>query len=326
MDAYSAILGTLKLKGALFFSADFTAPWFIEAPASPQLAQVLQLGPVHVVSFHLLTDGQATVRMHAGETTGLVAGDIVVFPHGDAHHMLSVDGACQVQDAAVLRKVQAHDLSPLRLGGGGARTRFVCGYMACDPFFCRTILDGLPAVLRVNVRSEPAGLWLEQTILHLLEEVSSQAAGTEAVLAKLAEALFTDTLRRHAASLPESHTGWLAAVRDPYVAKALALLHRDTVRPWSIAALAQEVGLSRTVLVERFTRLLGIPPITYLTRWRLQLAGRALASTSRRTCEIAEDVGYESEAAFNRAFKREMGLPPARFRREQQRDGSPPSP
>ena len=180
---------------------------------------------------------------------------------------------------------------------------------------CRPILDGLPAAFKVNLRTDRSGHWLENSILHLVEEAASGHAGSEAVLAKWSEALFVDTLRRYVAGIPEQEIGWLAAARDPMVGRSLTLLHGKAHHPWTIAELAREVGLSRSALVERFTRYLSEPPMSYLIRWRLQLAARALAATSRGVAEIASDVGYESEAAFNRAFKREFGLPPARYRR-----------
>jgi transcriptional regulator GlxA family with amidase domain len=204
----------------------------------------------------------------------------------------------------------------MQAGGGGEVTRFVCGYMACDPLLCRPILQGLPPAFKVNLRTDRSGEWLENSILHLVEEAGSGQAGSEAMLAKLSEALFVDTLRRHIAALPEQEIGWLAGVRDPIVGKSLTLLHGKAQYRWTIAELASEVGLSRSALIERFTRYLSEPPIAYLMRWRLQLAARALAATPRGVAEIASDVGYESEAAFNRAFKREFGLPPARYRRE----------
>ena len=188
--------------------------------------------------------------------------------------------------------------------------------MACDRFACRPILEGLPTVLKVNIRSDQSGKWLESSILHLLEEAASGKPGSEALLAKLSEALFVETLRRYVAGLRAEETGWLAGARDPIVGKSLAILHNRVDYPWTIAELAKEVGLSRSALVERFSKFLTVPPMTYLTRWRLQLAARALTTTSRGTSDIAAAVGYESEAAFNRAFKREFRQPPARYRRE----------
>jgi len=214
-------------------------------------------------------------------------------------------------------KIKARDLSPLRAGGGGATSKFVCGYMTCDPYLCRPILNGLPPIFKVNIRTDSSGKWLESSILHLVEEAASGRVGSEAMLAKLSEALFVDTLRRYVASLPEQQMGWLAGTRDLIVGKSLSLMHSRIAHPWTIADLADEVGISRSALVERFTRYLSEPPMTYLTRWRLQLAARSLVTTSRGVAEIAADIGYESEAAFNRAFKREFGQPPGRYRSDQ---------
>jgi AraC-like DNA-binding protein len=314
MDPYSEILSALKLKGAVFFRAEFSAPWFIDAPPSSQLAAALGLDDTNVVSFHLLTEGEATVELPDGGILGLTEGEIVIFPHGDAHHLMSRDGTCRIEDAAVAPKVRARDLSPLRCGGGGAAAKFVCGYMACDPFFSRSVVQGLPAVISVNIRSDPAGRWVESSLLHLLDEVGSKNVGSEAVLAKLSEALFIEALRKYAAQLPEGNAGWLAAARDPYIGRALVLLHGRLAHPWTISGLAQNVGLSRSAFVERFSRLLSVPPMTYLTRLRLHMAARALVTSALSMPAIAAHVGYESEAAFNRAFSREMGMPPARYR------------
>lgn len=214
----------------------------------------------------------------------------------------------------IAAKVQAGDLSPLRAGGGGDVTRFVCGYLTCDPYLSRPLLDALPPVFKVDIRADRSGQWLESSILHLVEEASSRRVGTDAMLAKLSEALFVDTLRRYVAGLPEHETGWLAGTRDPIVGKSLGLLHGRIAHPWTIADLAGEVGISRSGLVERFTRYLGEPPMSYLTRRRLGMAAGSLQRTSKGVAEIAADVGYESEAAFNRAFKREFGRPPGRYR------------
>lgn len=315
MDPYSEILSGLKLQGAIFFRAEFSAPWFINAPPSPQLAAALGLNDAHVVNFHLLTEGEAVVELPGGGSTlKLSAGQIVIFPHGDAHYLMSTDRTCRVEDAAVAAKVRARDLSPLRCGGGGAPTKFVCGYMACDPFFCRSVVNGLPAVISVSVRSDPAGQWLESSLLYLLEEVRSNNVGSAAVLAKLSEALFIEALRKYATQLPENHAGWLAAARDPHIGRALVLLHGRMGHPWTIGELASSVGLSRSAFVDRFSRLLSTPPMAYFTRLRMHLAARALVTSPVSIPTIAAQVGYESEAAFNRAFSRELGIPPARYR------------
>jgi transcriptional regulator GlxA family with amidase domain len=188
--------------------------------------------------------------------------------------------------------------------------------MYCDPQLSRVFLAGLPPILKVNIRNGAAGRWLENSIRFSVEEADASRAGGEAVMTKLSEVLFVETLRRYISELPPEQTGWLAGARNPEVGKALALLHRHPAQPWTIADLAQEVGQSRSVLAERFRHYLGEPPMSYLTRWRLQLGAQMLKSSSRSVAEIAADVGYESEAAFNRAFKRNHRIPPARFRSE----------
>jgi AraC-like DNA-binding protein len=314
MDAFSEILSGIKLNGAVFFNAEFSAPWGFTTSASNVMAATSTPAPTHLVLYHFLVEGEAVVELDA-VSMHLGPGDIVVFPHGHPHHMSSVRyAAVPFPNYGVVAKVKARDLSPLRAGGGGEVSRFVCGYMTCDPFLSRPILNGLPPVFKVNVRTDRSGQWLETSILHLVEEAASGRVGSEAMLAKLSEALFVDTLRRYVAGLPDQQTGWLAGARDPIVGKSLGLLHGRIAHPWTIADLADEVGISRSALVERFTRYLSEPPMTYLTRWRLQLAARSLQRTSRGVAEIAADVGYESEAAFNRAFKREFGQPPGRYR------------
>ena len=315
MDAFSEVLSGVRLKGAMFFSAEFSAPWRLSTPHCRVLTETLAPGAPHMLIYHFVEHGSARASLADGPDVELSPGDIVVFPHGDPHRLSGGSGANDVESAAILRKIATRDLSPMQAGGGGATTRFVCGSLTCDPLLCGPILESLPPMLTVNVRTDRAGHWLEQSILHLVEEAASNRAGSEAMLAKLSEALFVDTLRRYVTNLPEQTTGWLAGARDPVVGRSLALLHRRPSHPWTIAGLAEEVGLSRSALVDRFTRYLSEPPMTYLTGWRLRLAAEALTSTPKGVADIAADVGYESEAAFNRAFKRVFAVPPARYRR-----------
>jgi len=316
MDAFSEILSGVKLNGAVFFNAEFSAPWGFSVPPSKQMsiASTLAPGTAHFLLYHLVVDGSAVVEMADGQALDLKSGDIVIFPNGDAHDMSSKGAKRPFPNYGISDKIVARDLSPLHAGGGGETSRFVCGYMICDPHISRPILSGLPPVFKVNIRTDRSGQWLESSILHLVEEAISGRVGSEAMLAKLSEVLFVDTLRRYVAGLPEQQRGWLTGARDPIVGKSLGLMHRRIAHPWTIASLADEVGISRSALVERFTRYLSQPPMAYLTRWRLQLAARSLERTSRGVAEIAGDVGYESEAAFNRAFKREFGQPPGRYR------------
>src|SRR4249920_65063 len=327
MDAFSEVLSGVRLKGAMFFSAEFSAPWRLSTPHCRLLAPTLSPGAPHLLIYHFVVEGSARAGLEGGPDVELSAGDIVVFPHGDPHRLSAGSGATDIDSSEVFRKIATRDLSPMQAGGGGATTRFVCGYLTCDPLLCGPILESLPPMLKVNVRTDRSGHWLEQSILHLVEEAASNHAGSDAMLAKLSEALFVDTLRRYVTGLPEQTTGWLAGARDAVVGRSLALLHRRPRHPWTIAELAAEVGLSRSSLVERFTRYLPEPPMAYLTGWRLRLAAQALTSSPKGVADIADAVGYESEAAFNRAFKRVFGVPPARYRRQSRNPaGSPGAP
>ena len=316
MDAFSEVLSGVRLKGAMFFSAEFSAPWRLSTPHCRVLAPVLAPGATHIVVYHFVVEGTARAGVEGEPDVELSPGDIVVFPHGDPHRLSAGSDTSPVENAALLKRISAGDLSPMHAGGGGAITRFVCGYLTLDPLLCGPILESLPPILRVNVRTDRAGHWLEQSILHLLEEAASDRAGSDAMLAKLSEALFVDTVRRHVAGLPDHSTGWLAGARDPIVGKSLALLHKRPEHPWTVVELATAVGVSRSALVERFTRYLSNPPMTYLTGWRLRLAAQALTSSAKGVADVAAAVGYESEAAFNRAFKRAFGVPPAQYRRQ----------
>ena len=323
MDAFSEILSSVKLNGAVFFNAEFSAPWGLSVPAAARTVDRFVPGAAHSVLYHLVVEGSAVIETADGHALELSSGDVVIFPNGDAHHMSSKGAKRPFPNYGISDKITARDLSPLHAGGGGETSRFVCGYMTCDPHVSRPILSGLPPVFKVNIRTDRSGQWLESSILHLVEEAISGRVGSEAMLAKLSEALFVDTLRRYVAGLPEQQRGWLTGARDPIVGKSLGLMHRRVAHPWTIASLADEVGISRSALVERFTRYLSEPPMAYLTRWRLQLAARSLERTSRGVAEIASDVGYESEAAFNRAFKREFGRPPGRYRSDHKSLASP---
>ena len=314
MDVLSEVLKVVKLQGAMYYNGEFSSPWSVCSPPSRAVASQLAPGAGHVIVYHLLTEGRASARLLDGERITLDAGDIVIFPHGDAHILENGPPTKSVDIAKELARIIAQGLKLARLGGGGEVTRFICGYMACEPRLSQVFLSGLPPLFKVNIRKDASGRWLENSIRFSVNEADASRAGGEAVLAKLSEVLFVETLRAYIAHLPAEQTGWLAGARDSEVGKTLALMHRNPAQPWTIASLAKEAGLSRSVLAERFRHYLNEPPMAYLTRWRLQLGAQMLASTSYSVAQIASEVGYESEAAFNRAFKREFTVPPARFR------------
>jgi AraC-like DNA-binding protein len=314
MDVLSEVLKVIKLEGAIYYNAEFSAPWIFRAPPSQVVVPYFSPGGGHVIIYHLLTEGKCFAALEDGEQVTITAGDVVIFPHGDAHIMGNGRGAKPADSERDLHHILGQGLKLARAGGGGEITRFVCGYMSCDSQLGGTLLAGLPSIFKINIRNDAAGQWLENSIRFSVDESNAARAGGEAVLSKLSEVLFVETLRRYIAHLPAEQTGWLAGARDPDIGKALALLHRNPAKPWTIATLAQEVGISRSMLAARFREYLGEPPMSYLTRWRLQIGARMLKSGNRSVAEIAAEVGYESEASFNRAFKREFAVPPARFR------------
>jgi AraC-like DNA-binding protein len=323
LDVLSEVLKVVTLDGAMFYNAEFSAPWGIREPPAREMAPYLSPTGGHVIIFHLLTEGRGSARLEKGERVPLVAGDIVVFPHGDPH-ILENGSPRQTQDnAKQLHLLVSQGLKLDRQGGGGEVTRFVCGYMACEPRLSRLVLAGLPSLFKVNIRDDASGRWLEQSIRFSVDEAGGERPGGGAVLAKLSEVLFVETLRRYVAQWPEGRSGWLAGARDREVGKALALMHRQPAHPWTLAELAKQAGISRSVLAERFRQFLNAPPMAYLTGWRLHLGARMLSTTSQSVAQVAAEVGYESEPAFNRAFKRAFGVPPARFRRRSRLTAAP---
>jgi len=315
MDALSEILRVIKLDSAIYLNGEFSEPWGVTSPHSRILAPILSQRPGHVIIYHLLCEGTAYVELHDGTRISLVPGDLITFPHGDRHTLGAGSCITLVDVEQVLLPILANGLELIRVGGGGGCSRFICGFLVCDPQLSDGFLGGLPPFIRTTIRNDESGLWLENTLRFSVAQAASRDPAAGAMLARLAEVLFAETLRRYGRDLPGDQTGWLAGARDPEIGKALALLHRKPSRAWTLAELARETGMSRTVLAERFRHFLGEPPMTYLKRWRLRLGARALTATGHSVAQIAFDTGYESEAAFNRAFKREFGLPPARYRK-----------
>jgi AraC-like DNA-binding protein len=315
MDALSEVLKIVKLDSAFFHNAEFSAPWGFSSPKSSRLAPYINHSSGHVIVYHLLIEGKAFARL-GRERIELFPGDVVVFPHGDAHFLESGASAPSLDVESELQRIFSQGLRLSRFGGGGEITRFVCGFLVCEPNLSEVFLAGLPPMFKINIRQEDSGQWLEDSIRSCIGDTTSLDAGREAVLARLCEALFMETLRRYMSLLPERETGWLAGARDTEVGKALAQIHRQPAVRWTIADLARKAGLSRSVLAGRFRQYLGVPPVAYLTRWRLQLGAQMLRSTGYSVAQIAAKVGYDSEQSFNRAFKRGFGSPPARYRVE----------
>ena len=317
MDALSETLRVVRLVGAIFIHAKFTAPWCYQSPRADAAAPLLEPTAERIVIFHLITEGECFVELEGQAPLRLIAGDAVIFPQGDAHRMNSAPGLAPASGRAGLEAVLSRRPRQLAHGGGGATTRLVCGYLACDARLGRMLLAGLPRLVRVNVRDSDAGTWLEASVRYALAEARSPRPGGAGVLAKLAEVLFIEVLRLYMNEQSEGRTGWLAGLGDPVVGAALNALHQRPADGWTLESLAHAAGTSRSVLAERFQHLVGSSPMQYLTHWRMQLAANLLCRSNAALARIAEDVGYQTDSAFSRAFRREYGLPPAAWRRSQ---------
>lgn len=314
MDALSDVLSAVRLDGAVYVNAEFTAPWCVATRYGLHTAAPKLPDTDHVVFFHLLTDGSCFARLAAGgQAIAVKAGDLLLLPHDDLH----VLGSDLKLPFAEVRNAppESGGLLELHAGGGGEATRFICGYLACDRRASRALLGSLPPMLRISLGDISRSGWLADLLRVGVQESRAQRPGSQSLLAKLSELAFTEALRRYAQSNSPDLKGWLAGLQEPYVGRALALLHGEPTRGWTVEQLAREVALSRSALAERFVATIGLPPMQYLMQWRLTLAAQTLRAGSESVARIAERSGYDSEAAFTRAFKREFGVPPTVWRK-----------
>ena len=324
MDALSDVLRVANLTGGVFLHAEFFAPWCIAAQLSPEHCAPSVGAASHLIIYHYVVEGDLLIRIEGGDSAGmrLGAGELVLLPRNDLHLMGSDLTLRPVPGSDVIHRPTDGGLFSIHHGGDGQRTRMICGFLGCASAEGNPVLSTLPPLLKLNVAQDGAAEWIRSTFQFAAAEVAAGRPGSETVLAKLSELLFVDSVRRYAEALPDGQTGWLAGLRDPHVARALALLHREITRRWTVEDLGREVGLSRSVLADRFMRLIGAPPMHYLAQWRMQVATQKLRSTSAPLGQVAEDVGYDSEAAFSRAFKKTFGVAPGTWRRSNSRAAS----
>jgi AraC-like DNA-binding protein len=315
-DVLSDVLRAIRLSGAVFFKVDATPPWVAEAPAGRVLAPHIMPGLDHVIEYHVIVRGSCWGGLVGEAPVRLEAGDILVFPRGDAHVMSSAPGMRGTPDLAEHQAAAAAPLPlAVRLGASGtadAETHVVCGFLGCDARPFNPLLASLPAL--IHLRQEPEDGVVRQLVRLAVAESQAPRSGGACVLSRLSELMFIEVVRRYVASLPAGQTGWFAGLRDPQVGRALAQLHQHVDRAWTLESLAKAVGASRSLLAERFAALMGVPPMQYLARWRMQVAAGLIASGDVGLAEIAERVGYGSEAALSRAFKRLVGVSPVRWR------------
>ncbi len=322
-DTLSDVLRAVRLKGAVFFDVEASGPWVAESPPAQSIAPGIMPGTDHVIEFHIVTSGFCFGSLLDGEPVRLEAGDVIVFPQGDPHVMSSAPGMRQPPDMAAHQRPVGTQLPiALRLGSGeAAATHVICGFLGCDARPFNPLLSALPRVFCVR------GASMEQRTLDpfmrlALGESKARRPGSETILARLSELLFVEAVRTYVSELPPEQRGWLAGLRDDVVGRALMRIHDHPAYDWSLDELAKEVGISRSVLAERFTQYVGVPPMQYLAQWRMQLAASMLTSTTASLAEIAAQIGYGSEAALSRAFKRIVGVAPALYRQGKRADAA----
>ena len=311
----SDVLRAVHLTGAVYFDFELSAPWVAEAPRSSEIAATVMPGAERVIEYHLIARGTCWGHTIDGDPIQLKEGDLIVFPQGDAHVLSSAPGMRATPDLSMF----ARRSSPLpimyELGGGGDRVRIVCCFLGCDERPFNPLLAALPPVIHLSgMGSEASAGWLPMLWSIAVRESGSARPGSENILSRLSELMFVETIRRYLESLTPAQTGWLAGLRDPVVGQALASLHAQPTRAWTVEDLARLAGVSRSILAERFMEMVGRPPMQYLALWRMQLASRLLLDGGA-VAEVAGQVGYESEAAFSRAFKKLVGEAPGTWRR-----------
>jgi AraC-like DNA-binding protein len=317
MDAFSDVLRSARLSGGVFLHAEFTAPWCVSARMSPELCSRFLGAAAHLIPFHYVVEGEFEVSVGDDVVMRLGPDEVVLFPRNDVHLMGSDLRLTPVPVSEIIVPPDGGRLASIRHGGGGAATRLICGYLGSESALLNPVIQALPAAVEFNVEGSRPAAWIRATFEYAAQEIEGLRAGSDTVLAKISELLFVEAVRGYIDSAPLDRSGWLAGLSDPTVARVLAMLHADVQRAWSVEELAREAGVSRSVLAERFARIIGMGPIHYLAHWRLQMAAHELKASPTTVARIAERSGYESEAAFSRAFKKAFGTAPAAWRRSE---------
>lgn len=317
MDALSGLLQTVTLSGGVFLDAHFTAPWCISSGIGSEDCRPFLSDPVQVIAYHYVTRGRMLVQVAGNDAVEVRAGETVLLPQNDPHLLGSSLDVQPVNSHDLIERAEGGGLARIIHGGSGEATQIVCGFLGSDRHR-NPLIETLPRLLTIDMTGVGSDEWIETSLRFAIRGLNEGMIGTSPVMSKLSELMFVEAVRRYAATLPAEQRGWLAGVRDPYVGKALALVHGKPRHPWTTESLAGEVSLSRSAFADRFTAVVGMPPKRYVISWRLQVAKEKLRAGRQSIAQIAYDVGYEAEAAFTRAFKREFGVPPAAWRRKTQ--------
>ena len=327
-DILSDVLRSVRLRGALYYYVSGSRNWAAEAPASREIAAAVMPDSEHVMEYHVVVRGSCWGAVVGEPPVRVDPGDVILFPHGDAHVVSSAPGmrAPTGVDGYFERRHEQlpftlHlDAAEVRVGMPDSElcdTNLVCGFLGCDLRPFNPLIEALPRLM--HLRANDGQDWMRQFMLQAVSESKHKRPGGEAMLERVSEMMFIDAVRRYVASMPENSRGWLAGLRDRFVGRALALMHDDPGFAWTVDELGRRVGLSRSALHERFAELVGQPPMQYLANWRIQAGATLLRNTTATVATVAQDVGYESGAAFTRAFKRLVGKSPALWRQHSER-------
>jgi AraC-like DNA-binding protein len=312
IDPLSQVLGSVRLTGGVFLEARFTAPWCTLAHVTADDIRPFVEAPGEIIAYHFVVAGRMLCTLERGQPMEVAAGEVVLLPRNGVHTLGSEPDLPAIQ-AGELIQVGESGLARIDYGGGGELTHVVCGYLATEEFH-NPLIATLPAMLKLDITRGASRDWVEASVRFAASELAAGKFGSSHVMSRLSELLFVEAVRDYAQSTEDERSGWLGGLKDPQIGRALALLHGDVGTDWTTDRLAREVSMSRSAFNERFTALVGMPPIKYLTHWRLQLAKEKLRDGRQAIAQIAHAIGYDSEVAFNRAFKREFGQPPARWR------------
>jgi AraC-like DNA-binding protein len=316
MDPLSDVLRSFRLTGGIFLDAHFTAPWCVVTKLTAEDCAPFLAAPSLLIAYHFVIGGRLRLTVEGEPTIEVRAGEVVLLPRNDVHTLASGSDLASVDAHDLLQPSASGGLAQISHGGGGETTHLVCGFLSSEDLY-NPLIAALPRMLKLDVEQGASRDWVDATVRFAARELTEGRFASSSVMSRLSELLFVEAVRQYSATPGDQDAGWLKGLDDPRVGRALALIHRSISSPWSAEALAKEVSMSRSAFVERFTRLMGMPPIRYLTLWRLQTAKLHLRETQKTIAELAHSIGYESEQAFSRAFKREFGLPPARWRDQQ---------
>jgi AraC-like DNA-binding protein len=315
-EVLADVLGRIHLASAVFLRGEFSEPWAFASTDAATLCQIVQPGARRLVLFHVAVEGVFCIKLDSGEQATARPGDAVVLPYCDRHSMGYPHDVPPVPIASLLPTPPWREMPVVRHGGGGPRTRIMCGYLHCDDLLFNPVLRALPRLIHVRASSGQAAQWREASLRYVVEQAGRPGSRGETLLARLPELVLVDCLRQYVEGLPEQQAGWLGALKDPMLGRAIMLLHAQPATAWTVDRLARSVAVSRSVLAARFVQVLGVSPMRYLTQWRLQLAANLLRDQPQLgMAAIAERAGYEAEAAFSRAFKRHLGVSPAAWRK-----------